>query len=112
MRSQRSARSQSRRASLFSSFSLPFPTGSRRGKALMALSGAAALASSSLLASAANFTWNGGGAADNSWTTALNWIGGVAPVANDALVFDGAISPTNINTFTADTQFNGITFNT
>lgn len=76
----------------------------------MRLSGAAAIASSSLLASAANMTWNGGGAADNSWLTGLNWIGGVAPSATDSLIFAGTTSLSPVNNFTAGTQFNGITF--
>jgi len=67
----------------------------------------AALACSIPAAHAA--TWDGGGA-DNLWTNPLNW-GGTAPVALDPLVFAGTTQLTSNNTFTANTQFNGITFN-
>jgi autotransporter-associated beta strand protein len=54
-------------------------------------------------------TWTGGGA-DNNWMTAGNW-GGTAPVADDLLFFDGTTRPNATNNFAANTQFNGITFN-
>ncbi len=54
-------------------------------------------------------TWTGGGADDN-WTTPGNW-GGTAPVATNALVFDGNTQTTNNNNFAANTAFDGITFN-
>lgn len=53
-------------------------------------------------------TWNGGGA-DANWSTDGNW-GGAAPVPPDALEFGGAVQTTNTNDFSANTQFNGITF--
>ena len=59
-------------------------------------------------ASAASNTWTGGGA-DSNWMTGLNW-GGVAPVANDTLTFDGNTNTTTNDNFAANTQFNGITF--
>ena len=62
-----------------------------------------------LSAEAANRTWNGGGA-DNNWNTAANW-GGTAPVANDLLFFDGTTRLTKTNNISANTTFNGITFN-
>src|SRR4051812_32570263 len=61
---------------------------------------------------AADLTWNGGGA-DNNLSTPLNWSGGVAPVANDALIFDGAIRVTPSNDFPVGPppqSFTGITF--
>src|SRR4051794_10640372 len=54
-------------------------------------------------------TWNGLGADDN-WTTGTNWLSGVAPVAGDALVFDGFNRLTPNNNFAADTSFTGINF--
>lgn len=55
-------------------------------------------------------TWDGGGA-DSNWNTAANWVGDIAPAANDDLVFP-AVSPqfaTN-NNFFLFTTFNSITF--
>ena len=61
-------------------------------------------------AAAATRTWDGG-AADNNWTTAVNWEGDVAPAAGDDLVFPAAAADkTTINDFPADTDFNSITF--
>ena len=44
-------------------------------------------------------TWDGGGA-NNNWTTATNWAGDVAPVANDDLVF-----PATAAQFAANNDF-------
>jgi fibronectin-binding autotransporter adhesin len=85
----------------------PIASTRRNAKALYALSAAALLASAQLT-HAADRTWNGGGP-NNSWTTALNWIGGVAPVANDSVTFDGFITA-NVNNFAPNVAFNGITF--
>jgi autotransporter-associated beta strand protein len=59
--------------------------------------------------SAAIVVWDGGGVNDN-WSTARNWVGDTAPVANDALQFDGFARLTPANDFTANTAFNGLTF--
>lgn len=57
---------------------------------------------------AATRTWTGGGG-DSNWTTAANW-GGVAPAANDDLVFPaGAAQTANNNDFASGTAFNSIT---
>ena len=61
-------------------------------------------------ASGATQTWSGGGTSNGNWTVQSNWTGGVAPVANDSLVFAGS-AVTNVNDFSADTVFGGITFN-
>ncbi|MEX2141337.1 MAG: autotransporter-associated beta strand repeat-containing protein [Pirellulales bacterium] len=53
--------------------------------------------------------WSGGGD-NNNWTTATNWVGGVAPAADDLLVFDTFARLTSNNSFPTATQFNGITF--
>ncbi len=61
-------------------------------------------------AHAATRTWDGGGA-DNFWTSATNWVGDVAPVAGDDLIFPGGAVArlSNSNNFPANTAFNGIT---
>ncbi len=73
------------------------------------LAACAAVLATAAGASAAIQTWNGGGADDN-WTTSGNWLGGTAPVANDALLFDGTVRLTPNNNFAAGTAFNGISF--
>ncbi len=74
---------------------------------------AMALLMLSLPLSAATVTWDGGstGPGDDNWTTAANWVGDVAPVAGDDLVFAGTTRLTPTNNFTADTSFGSITFN-
>ena len=57
---------------------------------------------------AATRTWNGGGS-DNLWSNAANW-GGIAPEANDALVFSGNTTLLSFNDFAAGTTFGTITF--
>jgi len=60
-------------------------------------------------AQAATRTWDGGGANSN-WTTAANWVGDIAPVAGDDLIFPaGSAQTTNNNNFTFLTRFNSIT---
>ncbi len=54
-------------------------------------------------------TWDGGGA-DANWTTAANWVGDIAPVANDDLVFPAAAAQfSNTNNFFLLTIFRSIT---
>jgi autotransporter-associated beta strand protein len=54
-------------------------------------------------------TWDGGGV-DANWTTAANWVGDVAPAANDDLVFPAAAAQfTTNNNFFLLTNFNSIT---
>jgi len=48
-------------------------------------------------APAVDKTWTGGGA-DNNWSTGANW-GGIAPLANDNLIFSGAVRLNNTNDF-------------
>ena len=59
--------------------------------------------------SAAIVTWDGLGP-NNNWTTALNWVGDIAPAANDAVVFDGALRLTPVNDLPADTTLTGLDF--
>ena len=55
-------------------------------------------------------TWDGGGA-DANWQTAANWVGDIAPVPNDDLVFPAiATQFTTNNNFSFLTPFNSITF--
>ena len=54
-------------------------------------------------------TWDGGGA-DNHWMTAANWVGDVAPVAGDRLVFAGSTQTSSFNDFAAGTVFQSIAF--
>jgi len=58
---------------------------------------------------AATVTWNGGGT-DNNFSTVFNWVGTVAPVNNDALVFDGFSRLAPANDLAPNTTFSGITF--
>ncbi len=57
-----------------------------------------------------NKTWDGGGG-DNNWQTGGNWDANTAPGATDVLFFGGTTRLNNTNNFSANTQFNGITFN-
>jgi autotransporter-associated beta strand protein len=60
----------------------------------------------------ATFMWSGAGG-DAFWTTAANWIGGVAPTAGNDLVFPaGAAQFTATNDFPALTAFNSILLST
>ena len=60
-------------------------------------------------AEAALRTWDGGGA-NALWSTAQNWVGDVAPVPGDTLVFPaGAAQPTNTNDFAAGAGFQALT---
>jgi autotransporter-associated beta strand protein len=56
-------------------------------------------------------TWDGGGINfNNVWTTAANWVGDIAPMPGDDLVFpSGAQQLTNINDFADGTAFGSIT---
>jgi fibronectin-binding autotransporter adhesin len=83
-----------------------FSTGIRHAAAITLALMAAAFWTGS--ARAATDTWIGGGA-DGNWMTAANW--NTLPVASDNLVFDGTTNLTTTNNFAANTQFNGITFN-
>ena len=57
----------------------------------------------------ATFTWIGLGA-NNNWSTAANWAGGV-PVSGADLSFPaGALQKTNVNNLPAGTTFNSIAF--
>jgi len=53
-------------------------------------------------------TWDGG-AADGNWTSAANWALDTAPVAGEALRFQGTVRTTSTNTFAANTVFDSIT---
>src|SRR5687768_6526350 len=56
-------------------------------------------------------TWDGGGTTNN-WSDGANWDTGVAPTADDYLVFAGSTRTTpSINDLDADTSFARITFN-
>lgn len=62
------------------------------------------------LAQAATRTWDGGGA-NNSWSTAANWVDDIAPVIGDDLVFPAdAAQMTANNTSFALPTYNSITF--
>lgn len=65
-----------------------------------------------LLAAAADGavrTWDGGGA-NGFWATPANWVGDIAPVSGDDLVFPpGAATLSNTNNFAAGFLFNSIT---
>ena len=61
------------------------------------------------LASAADRTWSGG-ASDNNWSSALNWLGGVAPAGGDVLNFDGFVRLSPNNDSAAGTTYGGLNF--
>src|ERR1700748_730531 len=46
---------------------------------------------------------------DNFWTNPFNWMGNVAPVPGDDLVFDGGSQLSSVNNFGAGTTFNTLT---
>lgn len=76
-----------------------------------ALAAGLCLAASLLPTPAADKTWDGGGD-QVSWNASpANWVGDVAPVANDSLFFAGGAGLSPNNDFAANTVFNGITFN-
>jgi autotransporter-associated beta strand protein len=61
-----------------------------------------------LTALSTTHTWNG--ASDGLWTNLYNWVGKVAPVAGDSLIFPaGAARPNNTNNLPPGTAFNSIT---
>jgi hypothetical protein len=54
-------------------------------------------------------TWDGGGG-DNKWTTAANWVGDIAPLPGENLIFPtGANQLESVNDYPADTVFGSIT---
>jgi len=59
---------------------------------------------------AGNDTWTGLGS-DANWATAGNWSPAATPAAGDSLFFDGSTQTSPNNNFTADTTFDGLTFN-
>jgi autotransporter-associated beta strand protein len=73
---------------------------------------AAICAAIACTANAAVFTWDGGGS-DNTWQTAANWSGDVAPDTDGtaALVFAGSAAKTASNDFPAGTAFASLTLN-
>lgn len=60
-------------------------------------------------AQAAGATWDGG-ASNGNLNSAANWIGDIAPATDDTLLFDGFTRLVPLNTFPADTAFDGISF--
>src|SRR5262245_41342632 len=57
-------------------------------------------------------TWHGGALFTHVWTAKNNWVGNVAPVPGDDLVFPANADrrTTNINDFPPGTGFRSITF--
>src|SRR5262245_36136893 len=54
--------------------------------------------------------WDGGSLASSNWSDAANWVGDVAPQADDNLVFAaGGARHTNVNNFAAGTRFRSVT---
>lgn len=54
-------------------------------------------------------TWDGGGA-DANWNTPANWVGDIAPVANDDLIFPATSAQFSTNNnFSGFTTFNSLT---
>src|SRR4051812_6063758 len=57
-------------------------------------------------------TWDGTSPTSNSWTDRFNWVGDVAPVANDDLVFpvNAARKTGQVVSFPIGTTFSSITY--
>jgi hypothetical protein len=54
--------------------------------------------------------WSGGGGEDRRWTTAANWVGNIAPLPGDNLVFPAdAANQENINDYSSEVVFGAIT---
>jgi fibronectin-binding autotransporter adhesin len=67
-----------------------------------------------LPAQASSVTWDSGpGITDGLWASATNWIGDVAPVAGDSVIFNipSSGTRTTTNNFAVDTLFGGIAVN-
>ena len=55
-------------------------------------------------------TWDGGSTVNNLWTTKENWVGDVAPMAGDNLIFPaGAAQLDNFNDYPSEIVFGSIT---
>jgi hypothetical protein len=54
-------------------------------------------------------TWDGGGA-DANWTNAVNWVGDVAPAANDDIVFPASAAQQIVNYNLFPTTYRTLTF--
>jgi hypothetical protein len=55
-------------------------------------------------------TWDGGSLVNNLWTTPANWVGDVAPLPGDNLVFPAvAAQPVNYNDYPSGTAFGSVT---
>jgi len=80
------------------------------GKTFSRIAAVVLCLSGMLSAEAATKVWNDGGGATTNWSTTTDWVGGVAPVGGDSLVFQGTLGLTNNNNLTASTSFAGITF--
>src|SRR5882672_4268842 len=82
----------------------------RKSSRKILVAACAAVLALPLAASASDVTWSGANANNSLWSTATNWAGATAPVAHDALIFDGFARLTPNNDFAAATAFDGITF--
>src|SRR5437868_2883937 len=52
-----------------------------------------------------------GGGPTNNWSERANWVGDVAPVGGEDLVFPvGAAQPNNFNNFPSGTSFHSLSF--
>ena len=83
---------------------------SQLGRIRLALGLLSVVVTGILSSSAADRTWNGAGDG-TTMNSAANWVGGVAPVAGDALFFGGSTGLSVNNNYGANTTFAGITFN-
>jgi hypothetical protein len=55
-------------------------------------------------------TWDGGSLVNNLWTTKENWVGDIAPLSSDSLIFPtGAARLDNVNDLPPGTVFDSIT---
>ncbi len=87
-----------------------FPNNTMNNFILRSLVGTAMALALVASAQAGNLTWSGGNGSNSDWSSGDNWAGS-APASTDALFFAGSTRLTNNNNLTANTTFNGLTFN-
>ena len=79
------------------------------GSTVFQISYTAGMGDDIVLTAVAGKVWNGSSTLSSNWSDATNWVGGVAPVTGDNLLFpSGAARLSNTNDFTAGMAFGSI----